>query len=409
MPAANSTAANSTAHGFPDGFRWGTATAAHQIEGGNTNNDWWRWEHRPDTPCAESSGDACDSWHRWREDVELVAGLGLDHYRFSVEWSRIEPAPGEWSRAALDHYRRQAAALRERGIDPIVTFHHFTTPAWLADRGGWEDPAVVELFGRFCETTAQALAGVMSRACTLNEPNVVATMGWVMGLFPPGRSRPEEARRVSDHLIAAHRRAVDAIRANAPGVPVGLTLSMTDYQPAPGRDGAPERVAKIHETHEDVFLRATAGDDFLGVQTYSRMLIGPDGWVGPAPGVEVLPMGYEYWPAALEACVRRAWAVTGGAVPLWVTENGIGTEDDQQRIRYVREALAGLLAAMHDGVQVGGYTYWSLLDNFEWAFGFKPKFGLVSVDRPTFARRPKPSAEWLAGVARANSLPPLPG
>ena len=393
---------------FPDGFRWGTATAAHQIEGGNTNNDWWQWEHAPGTPCAEPSGDACDSWHRWPEDIDLVAELGLDHYRFSIEWSRIEPAPGEWSQAALDHYRRQAEAMRNRGIDPVVTFHHFTTPAWLAHHGGWEEPATVERFARFCETAASALADLMTMACTLNEPNIVATMGWVMGLFPPGLTHPDAAQRVSENLVAAHRAAVEAIRASAPGVPVGLTLSMTDYQPMPGVAGAEERAAKMREAHEDPFLQATAGDDFLGVQTYTRMLVDSNGWTGPAPGVEVLSMGYEYWPAALEACLRRAWMVTGGAVPLWVTENGIGTDDDDQRIRYLGNALAGVQRAVDDGVHVSGYTYWSLLDNFEWAFGYAPRFGLVSVDRSTFARQLKASAHWLAGVARANALQPVP-
>jgi beta-glucosidase len=393
---------------FPDGFRWGTATAAHQIEGGNTNNDWWRWEHQPGSGCVEPSGDACDSWHRWPDDVALVADLGLDHYRFSIEWSRIEPAPGEWSLAALDHYRRLAAALRERGIEPVVTFHHFTTPAWLADDGGWENPEIAERFSRFVEVAAGALAGLMGRACTLNEPNVVATMGWVMGMFPPGRTDTAEAGQVTANLAAAHRRGVTAVRTAAPGVPVGLTLSMTDYQPAAAVEGAEAQVAKIRATHEDVFLEATEGDDFLGVQTYTRMLIGPDGWTGPEPGSVVLPMGYEYWPTALEACLRRAWQLTSGRVPLWVTENGIGTDDDTQRVAYIREALEGVLRAAGDGVDVRGYTYWSLLDNFEWSFGYRPKFGLAAVDRATFVRTAKPSAAWLSAVARANALLPAP-
>jgi beta-glucosidase len=392
---------------FPPGFRWGTATAAHQIEGGNTNNDWWRWEHNPASGCAESSGDACDSWHRWPDDVELLARLGFDHYRFSVEWSRIEPASGEWSRAALDHYRRLATALRDRDIEPVVTFHHFTTPVWLADRGGWEAPDTAARFGAFVEVAGTALADSMGRACTLNEPNIVATMGWVMGMFPPGRTAAS-ADRVAENLVAAHRAAVEAVRAVARGVPVGMTLSMSDYQPLPGVEGAQAQVDQIRATHEDPFLAASAGDDFLGVQSYSRMVIGPDGWIGPEPGVDVLPMGYEYWPAALEACLRRAWQVTGGAVPLWVTENGIGTDDDDQRIAYVRDALSGLQRALADGVDVRGYTYWSLLDNFEWTFGYGPKFGLAAVDRSTFARSLKPSAHWLSAVAAANALLPVP-
>jgi beta-glucosidase len=176
---------------------------------------------------------------------------------------------------------------------------------------------------------------------------------------------------------------------------------MTDYQAAPGGE---DRVEKIRGTHEDVFLEVVPGDDFLGVQTYTRMLLGQSGWLGPQPDVPILPMGYEYWPQALGACLRRAWDFTGGRVPLWVTESGIGTDDDTLRAAFVRAALDSVLEAIADGVQVEGYTYWSLLDNFEWALGYRPKFGLASVDRRTFARALKPSAHWLAGVARANAL-----
>jgi beta-glucosidase len=387
---------------FPEGFAWGTATAAHQIEGGNVNNDWWAFEHAPGTICAEPSGDACDSWLRWEEDADLVAGLGLDNYRFSVEWSRIEPAEGEISRAALTQYRRQCIGLRDRGIDPVVTFHHFTTPRWLTEQGGWETDLAVERFGRFCTVVSEALGDVMTRACTLNEPNIVATMGWHAGMFPPGKTDVDLSRTVADRFVDAHRVAVDAIRSAAPGIPVGLTLSMTDYQLAPGGE---ERLESIRHHAEDVFLTATKGDDFLGVQVYTRMLIGPDGWAGYEEGVPVLDMGYEFYPASLGHCLRRAWDFTGGAVPLFVTENGIGTTDDEQRIDYVHQALLGVLDALADGADVRGYTYWSLLDNFEWAFGYRPKFGIVGVDRDTFERRVKPSAEWLASVAAANALP----
>ena len=394
-------AATERGRSFPDGFSCGTATAAHQIEGGNTNNDWWAFEHTPGSGCAESSGDACDSYLRWEEDADLVAGLGLDNYRFSVEWSRIEPADGEFSRAAIEHYRRQCIGLRERGVDPVVTFHHFTTPLWLTAQGGWETGVAVERFGRFCTVVAEALGDVMTRACTLNEPNIVATMGWHAGMFPPGKTDIELSRAVGGHLIDAHRLAVEAIRAAAPGVPVGLTLAMTDYQPTAGGE---ERLESIRHHAEDVFLDATKGDDFLGVQVYTRLLFGPDGGAGYEDGVPVLDMGYEFYPASLGNCLRRAWSYTGGALPLRVTENGIGTMDDEQRIDYVRQALAGVLDAVADGIDVRGYTYWSLLDNFEWAFGYKPRFGIVSVDRETFARMAKPSAAWLASVAAANAL-----
>lgn len=386
---------------FPEGFTWGTATAAHQIEGGNVNNDWWAFEHAAGSVCPESSGDACDSWARWEEDADLVMGLGLDNYRFSVEWSRIEPADGEFSQGALAHYRRQCEGLLARGIDPVVTFHHFTTPKWLTDQGGWESGVAVERFARFCRVAAEALGDLMTRACTINEPNIVATMGWHAGLFPPGKNDAGLARRVAGHFVDAHRMAVEVIRAAAPSVPVGLTLSMTDYQLAAGGES---RLESIRHHAEDVFLDATKGDDFLGVQTYTRQLIGPRGWAGYEDGVPVLDMGYEFYPAALGNCLRRAWDYTDGSVPLLVTENGIGTTDDEQRVDYVHQALSGVLDAIDEGVDVRGYTYWSLLDNFEWALGYRPRFGIVGVDRTTFSRTPKPSAAWLAQVAAANAL-----
>jgi len=390
---------------FPAGFQWGTATAAHQIEGGNVNNDWWAWEHEPGSGVAEPSGDACDSWNRWDEDVALVADLGLGTYRFSVEWSRIEPEDGEWSRATVAHYRRQCEALRANGIEPTVTFHHFTTPRWVAERGGWEDPATADRFAGFAHRLASELGDVMGRACTINEPNVVASIGWVLGAFPPGKVDRSLRHRVNDVFVDAHRKAVEAIRAAAPGVPVGLTLSMTERVALPGGE---ERAARWQRGMEDVFLDAVDGDDFLGVQTYSRTRIGPEGMLGGEEGVPVLDMGYEFWPQALEATLRRAWEYTGGGVPLIVTENGIGTTDDDQRLAYVHAALEGVLRALADGIDVRGYTYWSLLDNFEWAFGYRPQFGLVAVDRDTFVRTPKPSAAWFREIARANALLPIP-
>ncbi|MGB7050415.1 MAG: family 1 glycosylhydrolase [Acidimicrobiales bacterium] len=385
---------------FPDGFLWGTATAAHQIEGGNVNNDWWAFEHAPGSLCAESSGDACDSFNRYPEDIDLVAGLGLGAYRFSLEWSRIEPEEGEFSRVALDHYRRMVATCLERGLAPVVTFHHFTHPRWLAAMGTWEAPEAPDRFARFCGRTTEHLGDLLGMACTLNEPNVVATMGWRHGLFPPGvRDRTRRAA-VNEALVAAHRKGCEAIRSGPGEAQVGLTLSMTDYQLEPGGEAWVER---LRGPSEDVFLDATGGDDFVGVQTYTRMRVGPDGPLGPEAGVAVTQMGYEFWPAALEHTIRRAVDRTRG-VPIYVTENGIGTVDDAQRIEYVTRALDGVRRCLEDGLDVRGYFYWSLLDNFEWVLGYVPTFGLVEVDRTTFERRPNRSAAFLGGVARANRL-----
>jgi beta-glucosidase len=385
---------------FPEGFVWGTATAAHQVEGGNWNNDWWAWEHDAEAPCQEPSGDACDHWHRYPDDIRLCAELGFNAYRFSLEWSRIEPEDGEFSRATLEHYRRMCAACREHGLAPIVTFHHFTTPRWMAARGGWVEPGTADRFARFCERATAHLGDVIARACTLNEPNIVATMGYLYAIFPPGKRDADLRRRANDVLIDAHRKAVAAIHAGPGTAPVGLTLAMSDYQAVDGGEATRDRYRR---DMEDVFLEAARGDDFIGVQCYSRTRIGPDGQRGPEHGVRTTQMGYEFWPEALEATIRRAWDVTR-RVPILVTENGIGTEDDRERIEYVERALPGVLACLADGIDVRGYTYWSLLDNFEWIFGYRPTFGLVAVDRETQRRTPKPSARWLGSIARRNAL-----
>ncbi|MGO9559980.1 MAG: glycoside hydrolase family 1 protein [Acidimicrobiales bacterium] len=389
---------------FPDGFLWGTATAAHQIEGGNVNNDWWHYEHDPDTACVEPSGDACDSWNRWEEDLDLVAGLGLGAYRFSIEWSRIEPAEGEFSAASLDHYRRMCAGCHERGLVPVVTFHHFTTPWWLAERGGFEASDAPERFARMCERSVAALGDVVGMACTLNEPNIVSLMGYLAGYFPPKARDPERRRNVNDALCRSHRLAVDALRAGPGDFPVGLTVAMTDYQAV---DGGEAKLDRIRRSMEDVFLESTGGDDFVGVQTYTRRRIGPEGALGNEDGLGVTQMGYEFYPEALEATIRRAHEVTGG-LPAFVTENGISTDDDSERIEYVSRALAGVGRCLRDGLDVRGYFYWSLLDNFEWAFGYGPRFGLASVDRESFERSAKQSGEWLGAVARSNAIV-LPG
>jgi len=387
---------------FPEGFVWGVAGAAHQIEGGNWNNDWWEWEHAANTTCVEVSGDACDSFNRYADDIALVRDLGFGSYRFSIEWSRIEPEDGEFSRAALDHYRRMLAACHECGIAPAVTFHHFTTPRWMADRGGWSDPTVVDKFTRFCETAVAHLGDLISLACTINEPNVVSLLGYLMERFPPGLADFGLYAKAAEHLRDGHSRAFDVIKAGPGDFPVGLTLSMSDWWTPEGGEAGLERARAMHE---DYYLEAARGNDFVGVQAYTLTRIGLDGLPmdPPADAPMVESMGYEYWPQALEASIRHAVDVTG--CPVYVTENGIGTEDDPTRVKFVTDALQGLDRCLADGLDVRGYVYWSLLDNFEWAEGYKPRFGLVAVDRETFVRSPKPSAAWLGAHAKANTLP----
>lgn len=385
---------------YPDGFLWGTATAAHQVEGGNWNNDWWMWEHDHTSPTTEPSGDACDHYHRYEDDLRLLAELGFNSYRFSLEWSRIEPERGEFSAAELDHYRRVCAACHDNGLTPVVTLHHFTTPRWVSHLGGWEEPDSADWFARYAERVVGALGDLIGWACTFNEPNVVATMGYLAGAFPPGLRDPALRRAVNDIIIDAHHKAGDVLRGGAGDFPVGLTLSMTDWQAV---DGGEPRRDRIRRNMEDVYLEAARRDDFIGVQTYTRTRVGPDGTLEPDDGVELTQMGYEFWPDSLEATIRRAWHVTDG-VPVFVTENGIGTEDDARRIAYITAALQGVRRCLDDGIDVRGYTCWSAMDNFEWNFGYMPKFGIIAVDRETQERTPKPSAHWLGRIAQENAF-----
>jgi beta-glucosidase len=386
---------------FPEGFVWGVAAAAHQIEGGNWNNDWWAFEHAPDTPCQEPSGDCCDSYHRYADDIALVRDLGFASYRFSIEWSRIEPEDGEFSRAALDYYRRMLAACHEAGVKPAVTFHHFANPRWFANMGGWENGESADRFARYCERAVAQLGDLITIGCTINEPNIVSLMGYLVGVFPPGHHDMSEYAQVNENLKAAHRRAYDALKSGPGDFPVGSCVAMGDWWAPEGADEALERTRQMHEGQH---LEITKGDDFVGVQAYSRTRLDERGLpLGPEEGVEVVSsMGYEFWPAALEVAIRHAANVSGA--PIYVTENGLGHDDDTRRIAYVTDALEGLGRCVADGIDVRGYYYWSLLDNFEWALGYVPKFGLVEVDRESFTRTPKPSASWLGGLARANRL-----
>ena len=406
---------------FPGGFLWGTATAAHQVEGGNTSSDLWLLEMAPESTFAEPSGDACDHYHRYEHDIALLAGLGFSTYRFSIEWARIEPEEGFFSQAALDHYRRMIAACHAARVTPMVTFHHFTAPLWFTRDGGWEDAKSVDRFARYCEKAGAALGDLIPFACTINEANIPVMMTLMREGGNPGSwKRPKSFAEVArlcggtaeklapyllcnghatvPNLIAAHRKSYDVLKAHVKGQ-VGITLSLNEFQAEPGGEALRDMADQIINVQ---FLDAARGDDFVGVQTYTRARFGPKGMMGVPNGAERTQMQYEFYPQALEATIRQAARISG--CPVIVTENGIGTEDDTRRIAYTETALEGVLRCLHDGIDMRGYIHWSLLDNYEWLEGYRPKFGLVEVDRVTQARKPKPSAYWLGGIARKNAM-----
>lgn len=405
---------------FPSGFLWGAATAGHQVEGNNTNSDVWVLENTKPTVFAEPSRDACNSLELWAADLDCARAMGLNSYRFSLEWPRIEPEQGLFSRAMLDHYKAIIAGCHARGLAPIVTFNHYTTPVWFARMGGWTNPQAPDFFARFCDTAARHLAGGIAVATTLNEPNIMNILKVVLppqvfGLqhemlmaaakaqgvakFAAGNAiELEDIALSTRHLIAGHKAARAAIKAVRPDLPVGVSLSMFDDE-AVGRNSV--RDAMRGELYGP-WLEAVKGDDFLGVQNYERVIWGDKGRVEAPKGGPVNYMGAEIYAPSLAASVRFAHAATG--CPIIVTEHGAGTTDDAVRAALIPAALHDLKVAMDDGVPVKGYVHWSLVDNFEWISGYKVKFGLHSFDPLTFARKAKPSAGVLGAIARANSL-----
>jgi beta-glucosidase len=396
---------------FPKNFVWGTATAAHQIEGNNVNSDCWALEHAKPSLFAEPSGDATDSYHRFAEDVEIVASLGLDAYRFSIEWARIEPEDGFFSAAALGHYQRCIDLCRAKGLMPVVTFHHFTLPRWLTARGGFAAPEFPQRFAAYCDRAARALDGI-AMACTINELNLpLLARGYFFDQIKPEPKAAAERvlggpltnffifaddTAVLGNGIAAHKAACDAIHAARPGVPVGMTLAMSEEAAEPG--GEAHRNARLNRLYVP-FLDAAAKDDFIGVQNYTRTTSRADGSQAVPEGAPRTTMGYEDRPQALGEVCR--WIASRWKMPMYITENGFSGDNDERRGAFVTEALDGLAAAIAAGADVRGYFYWSLLDNFEWMLGYRQRFGIVGVDRATQKRTVKKSAWTYSAIAKA--------
>jgi beta-glucosidase len=409
---------NHASHAFPKGFLWGAATAAHQVEGNNINSDLWVLEHIHPTLFVEPSLDACDHYHRFADDIKLLAGLGLNTYRFSVEWARIEPERGHFSLSAIEHYRRVLAACLENEVTPMVTFYHFSSPRWFAAMGGWDRPQSADLFVRYCDRVARSLGDLLWFATTFNEPNLPMLLRWVPDLGAPltsiyrmGKAAARavgsdrfgcfflcNAEKARDTMIAAHHRAREAMKAGPGEYPVGVSIALQDEQAVGLKSKRDQKCAQVYDT----WLAAADKSDFLGIQSYTRARVGKNGDLGPEEGVELTQMGYEFWPEALEQCIRYAKARV--SAPIYITESGVSTEHDKRRIEYIRRSLIGVRNCLADGIDVRGYIHWSLLDNFEWIMGYRPKFGLIGVNRETQERIVKPSARYLGEIARRNSF-----
>jgi beta-glucosidase len=397
---------------FPDPFLWGSSTAAHQVEGGNTNNDWWAWEHLPGSKVQESSGDGIDHLNRFDSDFALLASLGQNAHRFSFEWSRIEPAEGEFSQAGLDHYKRVLESLHRHGLTPFGTLFHFTSPRWFAERGGWLAPGALDLFARYAERVATTLGDLTPYMGTVNEPQVVALMGYLAGAFPPGQQDLDIAREANRTYAAAHHAALAGVRSGSPATKVGTCLQIPYIEPLRPHDKEDQALTTRFKqffagTHLDSLRHAEDPGDFIGLQYYGRDLMdstSPTFKAPPPAGADISAMGWEVHPDGFGHVLREVARV---GLPILVTENGIATQDDAQRVRYLAGHLNALKEAMNDGVDVRGYFHWSSFDNYEWGT-YGPTFGLIGIEREhDFRRIVRPSAIHFGEVARTGDLAAL--
>jgi beta-glucosidase len=422
--------AQATFH-FPRGFLWGTATASHQVEGNNTNNNWWAWEQQPGRILdGDKSGLACDWWGgRWREDFDRAAEGGQNAHRLSIEWSRIQPATGRWDEDALDYYREMLQGLDERGLTPLVTLHHFSEPSWISELGSWENEAIVAHFEAYVRKTVTALKEYTNLWFTINEPNVLAVLGFLGDHFPPGRKDAGAAYRAMTNMVRAHAAAYHAIHQIQPAARVGIALNYRSTLPS--RSWFPPDIL-ASRLQDQVFNRSFVGalkngvlrlallrkripeakgtQDFFGLNYYSR------DYTAFHPlklddmmlhryyrdGCDLSETGFiACEPEGLFEALR--WAKQFD-LPIIIAENGVEDSKDVLRPNYLALHLHQVWRGVNFNWPVKGYFHWTLVDNFEWERGWTQRFGLWQLDVETQARQKRPSADFYAEICRENGL-----
>lgn len=407
---------------FPQGFLWGAATSAYQVEGNNTTCDWWHWEKHAGK---EQSKQACCHYEMYARDFDLAKGLHHNAHRLSIEWSRIEPKRGEFSQKAMKHYIDVILALRKRNIEPVVTLHHFTNPLWLSNAGGWAKWSTIKYFLRYCDFVTRALAKHVHYWVTINEPTIYITHAFLFGVWPPQAKSYLKATAVEEHMAWAHVKAYYLIhkvyREQSLYEPaVGIAHNVTAYVPFK-QDLKNQLAAHLRNRlynlgfierimRHNVLRRKPM--DFIGINYYSRQLvelkkvgIGNFVWDVAKKNhhwIKKNSLGWDIYPKGLYEVLI---SLKKYHVPVLITENGICTSDDKVRWKYITAHLKNIHRAMKQGVNVTGYLYWSLLDNFEWDKGFGPRFGLIEVNYKTFKRTVRDSAKKYGKVCKTGILP----
>jgi beta-glucosidase len=421
-------------HIFPAGFIWGVASSSHQVEGGCTNNQWTAWEKQGRIKSGDNVGLACDWWHNAERDFDLAKSLGVNALRLSIEWSRIEPQPGQWDEKAIERYRAMLMALRDRGIRPFVTLHHFTNPLWLENRGAFETPESISTFERFTRRAVAALSDLCSDWSTFNEPNVYTSLGYFLGEFPPGRKgRVLQVARVSRNLALAHAAAYRAIHALQPDANVGWAQHYVVFKPLRPESAMDRWLCRfVDRRFNDNFAESIQTGiapfpfnkfgmdlkevqdtcDYVGINYYSRLRAGfhfdspktmffrltvPPHKPQGDHGVE-LPYG-EAYPEGLARAVER---FKGFRKPIYILENGVPDREDRIRPWLLQSSVEQMKNLLREGVDLRGYFHWSLTDNFEWNEGWHLRFGLIELDPKTQQRRPRPSARLYQDIISSS-------
>ena len=429
-----SNASHSSEYPFPKDFKWCVATAAHQIEGNNTLNDWWEWEHRLPSKIknSELSGLADDHWNRVDEDTELLNDLGVTTYRFSIEWSRIEPIEGQFNLEAINHYKYEIGELKKKGISPMVTLHHFTSPLWFAKKGGWANSDSPKLFERFVHFVRLQFGGSVEQWITFNEPMVLIAGGYISGVFPPGITDWNQVQAPLKNILLAHAKAYQELHKNGLAQ-VGIAHHLRIMDPYNKLNpiewflaqklsnafnwtmlnalksgniklSVPTKI-NYHETIPE--LKDT--QDFIGVNYYSRDLVQFTPHQKEAITLKVnsknpkSDLGWEIYPTGMYDILKSVHHKFKN-LPIIITENGIADQEDKLRSRFLIDHLFEVQQAIKDGIPVKGYCHWSLYDNFEWAEGFAPRFGLFNVDYLTLKRTPRESALLYRDIIFKNSI-----
>lgn len=425
---------------FPRGFFWGAATSAHQVEG-NNHNDWSQWEkanaerlakvapafYKTRVPNWSSfedqardpdnyiSGAAADHYNRYSEDIKIMADLGLHAYRFSIEWSRIEPQEGKFNQDAIDHYRKVIRTLRDKGLEPFVTLHHFTNPIWLVQKDGWLNPSFPHYFARYAEFVGAQFSKDVKYWITINESEsyllgrylrLRSAPTWPWPDWPDSERSLQKYSKAKKNMVKAHKAAYAAIKRISPQVQVGFSHAMVYFEPQ--NFLVKPLVAFLNRAGGAGFLnKVRHHQDFIGVNYYPRILVRIRGlnpvkfFITDPEAKDITDFGLEIYPPGIYKVTQ---SVKHYNVPIYITENGIADSQDHRRGDFISQHLRWLHRSIEDGADVRGYFYWSLLDNFEWSAGFWPQFGLVSVDRNTMQRLVRPSAKIYGQIAVANAI-----